>query len=63
MSIPHIARLGAAAAFTLLVACAGAQTAQVAEPVDIASVDDGPGTPEFHGARIGDDTLRSRIED
>jgi hypothetical protein len=30
-------------------------------PVDIASIDETPGTPEFHGARISADGFRSRL--
>lgn len=38
------------------------QTAAPAMPTDIASVVAPPAIPEFHGASIGNDALRSRLE-
>ena len=35
--------------------------AAAAAPVDIASIEEPPGTPEFHGARISADGFRSRL--
>lgn len=46
-------------AFTLLALAACATPAQA--PVNIAPLADPPGTPEFHAARIGRDTLRGRL--
>lgn len=43
-------------------ACASSeQTAATPEPVQIAAVDLPPGLPEFHGARIGSDSLRGEL--
>jgi hypothetical protein len=46
-----------------LVSCASSEQRAVAAipPVDIASVEDTPAVPEFHGARIGADGFRSRV--
>lgn len=56
--------LAAALAFLAMAlsACASSEQAIVqAEPVEIAAVEPPPGLPEFHGARIGGDALRSRL--
>ncbi|MGE0740843.1 MAG: hypothetical protein AB7O98_05820 [Hyphomonadaceae bacterium] len=63
MTIWDIARTGALAAFTTLAACASApeQTTADAETIVVAA-NEPSGVPEFHGARIGRDTLRSRLD-
>ena len=43
-----------------LVACSTPE--HRAEPMAIAPIPPADGTPEFHGASIGADTLRSRLE-
>lgn len=49
-------------AIMALASCASSeQRAIAAIPVDIASVQDAPAVPEFHGARIGADGFRSRV--
>lgn len=47
----------------IAIAIAGCSTPEQirAEPANIAPVAAEPGTPEFHGARIGSDALRSRV--
>ncbi len=47
----------------IAIAIAGCSTPEQlrAEPASIAAVPGEPGTPEFHGAAIGRDTLRSRV--
>lgn len=47
-------------AIMALVSCASSEHV-AAIPVDIASVEEAPATPEFHGARIGTDGFRSRV--
>ena len=45
-----------------LTACVSSgQPAANAETVQIAAAEPPPGLPEFHGARIGSDALRSRL--
>lgn len=62
-SIAGIAAL-VALAFVIMALSACASPAQVTqtEPTMIAAVAEPEGVPEFHGARIGGDTLRSRLE-
>lgn len=50
-------------AIMALVGCASTEhpVAAAAAPVDIASIEETPGTPEFHGARISTDGFRSRL--
>ena len=43
-----------------LVACSSSEQAR-GEPIDIASYEHAPGTPEFHGAGIGADALRGEL--
>jgi hypothetical protein len=51
-----------ALAFLVMALAACATPAQVTSaPLDIASVELPPGTPEFHGARIGADALRGEL--
>lgn len=46
-----------------LAACSTPEQVVVeAEPVNIVAFDLPPGTPEFHGASIGDDALRARLD-
>ncbi len=48
----------------IAIAVAGCSTAERvrAEPANIAPIPSAePGTPEFHGASIGNDALRSRV--
>ncbi|MEZ6023170.1 MAG: hypothetical protein R3C16_07130 [Hyphomonadaceae bacterium] len=45
-----------------LSACANVeQTAHAASPSAVAAIPEEHAVPEFHGARIGRDTLRSRL--
>lgn len=63
-SIAGIAAL-VALAFVIMALSACATPAQVAQtepPAVAAAVVEPEGVPEFHGARIGGDTLRSRLE-
>ncbi len=43
--------------------CASSEQPAIAaaSPIDIASVEEAPGVPEFHGAAIGADGFRARI--
>jgi len=52
-----------ALAFMILALAACANTEQVADagPAMIAPIPAQPGTPEFHGAAIGGDTLRGHL--
>ena len=67
MSQNAFSTLAVLAALTFLAmamtACASSEqpTAVTAGPVQIAAVELPPGDPEFHGARIGRDALRSRL--
>ncbi|MBL8543418.1 MAG: hypothetical protein JNJ63_06370 [Hyphomonadaceae bacterium] len=62
-SIAGIAAL-VALAFVIMAlsACAGPAQVTQTEPIMVAAVAEPEGVPEFHGARIGGDTLRSRLE-
>jgi hypothetical protein len=44
-----------------LSACASSEHVESAGPVEIAAVELPPGVPEFHGARIGPDSLRGEL--
>jgi hypothetical protein len=45
-----------------LTACASSEhVTTAAEPVQLAAVELPPGVPEFHGAHIGDDSLRGEL--
>lgn len=66
MSQNAFSTLAVIAALTFLAmamtACASSeQPTANTEPVQIAAVDLPPGVPEFHGARIGDDSLRGEL--
>jgi len=50
-----------ALAFLVMALSACANPEQARGPRDIASVQLPPATPEFHGARIGADTLRGEL--
>lgn len=66
MSQNAFSTLAVIAALTFLAmamtACASSeQPTANTEPVQIAAVDLPPGVPEFHGARIGNDSLRGEL--
>jgi hypothetical protein len=61
MASLHFASAAAAIAFTLL-AAACSSSEQARGPVNIAAVEREPATPEFHGAAIGDDSLRGQLD-
>jgi hypothetical protein len=48
----------------LCAACAGGEEIAVAPSLapTVAPVEQGAATPEFHGAALGEDTLRSRLD-
>jgi hypothetical protein len=62
-SISFLAVLAALTFVALAVAgCASpAQVSEASEVVQTAVLDDPASVPEFHGARIGGDALRSRL--
>ena len=66
MASNSISLLAVLAALTFLVlavtGCASpAQMTQTEEVVQLAALDEPASIPEFHGARIGGDALRSRL--
>lgn len=66
MASNSISLLAVVAALTFLVlalaSCASpAQMTETQEAVQVAALDEPASVPEFHGARIGGDALRSRL--
>lgn len=65
MASQYFSGLAAFIALTFLVmALIGCSSSEQARrgPIDIASYDKPPGTPEFHGAPIGADALRGELQ-